>query len=195
MAGNKFDDLKEVAKDLMRSIELAYGKSIFNEEEWENTPKRVAKMIFEFARYQKENLKKFKVFPNPGYDQLIVVGPIKFYSLCSHHLLPYFGEAWVGYLPDKYICGLSKISRIVKALFMQPSIQEERTNYIADFLFEKLKPKFLMIVVKGKHLCMHMRGVKENDGWMITSAIRSTEPKSRITSIKEEFLEIIKYKK
>jgi len=191
MDSNKEKEIATLVKKLMISIQDLYGRPIFNSEELANTPFRVARMLKEFARYQKENIEKFKVFENPGYDQLIVVGPIRIYSLCSHHLIPYFGEAWVGYLPDKYIVGLSKIPRIVKGLFMQPSLQEERTNYIANYLFEKLQPKFLMIVVKAKHLCMHMRGVRENDGYMVTSAIRWKEGVDH-KHLKEEFLKLIK---
>lgn len=186
--------IEEIVKELMKEIEKEYKEKIFNDEEWKNTPKRIERMWKEFSKYRKENFSKFKTFKNPNYDQLIIVGPINIFSFCSHHLLPFFGKAWVGYLPDKKICGLSKIPRIVKAEFMKPGIQEDITNSLADKLFEKLKPRFLMVVVKAKHLCMVMRGVKEN-GNMITSAIRWREDYyDKISHLKQEFLSLLEIK-
>jgi len=167
---------------------MSFPDSFFNKEELENTPRRIRKFQRELEKLRDF---KFTVFENPNYDQLIVLKDIDFCSFCSHHLLPFFGKAHIGYLPDKKICGVSKLARAVDKFASKPQVQEKLTNEIADFIYEKLNPKFLMVVVEGKHLCMQMRGVKKSNAVMITSAIRTKEDITYWHSLKEELLSII----
>lgn len=116
-------------------------------------------------------------------SQLVVLTGIGFYSLCEHHLLPFFGEAAVGYIPgEKGIVGLSKLARVVKYFSRSLQIQERMTEQIADYLNEGLKPAGLGVVVQARHLCMEMRGVRAPGTQTLTSALRGEvlgEPETR----------------
>jgi len=162
--------------------------SWFNDEELENTPRRIVNFYKEWLG---NDSFKFTVFDNPGYDQLIGLKDIDFYSMCSHHMLPFYGKAHIFYLPDKKICGISKLARTVKKFASKPQVQEQLTNEIADFIMEKLNPKFVMIIVEAQHLCMLMRGVKQHNSKMITSAIRYKEGEEWET-LKNEVLNLLK---
>jgi len=180
---------EEIERKLSEIIRLL-NKNLnwFNEEELKNTPRRITNFLKEYAETNKEEV-KFTVFKNTKkYDQLIVLKDIEFSSACSHHLLPFFGKAYIGYLPNERICGVSKLARVVKKFASKPSIQEELTEEIANFLYEKLQPKFLIVVLKATHTCMKCRGVR-NAGEMITSAIRG---KKEYIHLKGEFFKLIK---
>ena len=161
--------------------------SYFNGEELENTPKRVAKFFDELKARQDF---KFTCFDNPGYDQLVMLSPIDFTSFCSHHLLPFVGVAHVGYLPDRSICGISKLARLVDKWAARPQLQERMTNQIADELMEVLCPLGCMVVVEAQHECMRSRGVKKPHSKMVTSAIRGKFKEDR--ALREEFLTLVK---
>ena len=175
-------------KDLIQTLHEEYGW--FNEEELKNTPKRIARFYEEWQRNQSF---KFTLFRKET-DQLIVLKNIEFYSLCSHHLLPFFGKVHIGYLPSKKICGVSKLARAVVKFASKPQIQEKMTEELADYIFQKLKPKFVMVVVEAQHLCMLMRGIKQHNSVMVTSAIRVDESlgKEGGKTLKEEFLNLVK---
>jgi len=116
------------------------------------------------------------------YDEMVVVRDIEFYSLCEHHLLPFYGRAHVGYLPRGRVVGLSKIPRIVDMYAQRLQVQERLTVQIADFLMERLEPKGVGCVVEATHLCTMMRGVKKQAATMVTSAMLGTfrrDPKTR----------------
>jgi GTP cyclohydrolase I len=118
-----------------------------------------------------------------------MVGPISVTALCSHHVLPWLGTAWVGYLPDGKICGLSKLARIVEFYARQLTLQERVTQEVADALDQHLRPKGVMVVIKATHGCMTMRGVEEPDAETVTSAVRGVflnEPSAR-----QEFLALM----
>jgi len=127
------------------------------------TPKRVAEMYNEvFSGNFKDPENDLKFFQEENLNkELILLKNIPVYSVCEHHMLPFFGEVKIGYLPkDKKIIGLSKIARIVKVFSQRLQVQERLTSEIADFLFLKLKPEFLIVILQAEHLCMTMRGVK-----------------------------------
>jgi GTP cyclohydrolase I len=138
-----------------------------------NTPRRVARMYEELlAGYHVEpaaliNGALFDV----DYDEMVVVKDIEYYSLCEHHLLPFYGHAHVAYLPHGKVLGLSKIPRVVDMFARRLQVQERMTQQIADFLAEVLHPKGVAVVVEGAHLCAMMRGVKKANARMITSAV------------------------
>ena len=107
-------------------------------------------------------------------DEMVVVRDIEFYSLCEHHLLPFFGRAHVGYLPSGRVVGLSKIPRVVDMFAHQLQVQERLTQEIASYLMERLQPKGVGCVVEATHLCMSMRGVRKQEATMVTSAMLGT---------------------
>jgi GTP cyclohydrolase I len=105
------------------------------------------------------------------YDQMVLVKDIDFYSLCEHHLLPFFGRAHLAYIPDGKVIGLSKIPRIVEMFARRLQVQERMTRQIADFLNDVLHPQGVAIIVEGMHMCSIMRGVKKANATMVTSAL------------------------
>ena len=126
---------------------------------------------------------------NESYDDLILVQDIEYYSLCEHHLLPFFGKAHVAYIPDGKIIGLSKIPRIVEMFSRRLQVQERMTQEISNTLAHVLAPKGVGVVIEGQHMCMQMRGVEKQNSFTTTSSmlgIFREDPKTR-----DEFLKII----
>jgi GTP cyclohydrolase I len=111
----------------------------------------------------------FTTFDSEGYDQMIVQTNIPFYSLCEHHIAPFFGEGHIAYIPDGKIVGLSKLARTLDEFSRRLQNQERITQQVAEFLVDKLNPKGVAVVIKAKHLCMEMRGVKKHDTYTTTS--------------------------
>jgi GTP cyclohydrolase I len=140
------------------------------------TPDRVRRMYAELTEgYHTDpdallNSATFEV----DYDEMVVVRDIEFFSLCEHHLLPFFGKAHVGYLPRGRIIGLSKIPRVVDMYAHRLQVQERLTQQVASFLMEKLNPKGVACVVEATHLCTVMRGVRKQEATMVTSSMRGT---------------------
>jgi GTP cyclohydrolase I len=137
------------------------------------TPARVQRMYGELtAGYQTdpEGLINGACF-DVDYDEMVVVRDIEFFSLCEHHLLPFYGRAHVGYLPRGRVIGLSKIPRIVDMYAHRLQVQERLTVQIADFLMERLEPKGVGCVVEASHLCTMMRGVRKQQATMVTSSM------------------------
>jgi len=134
-----------------------------------DTPSRVGRMCEElFARGDPD----LTVFDNPGYDELVTVRDIPVYSLCEHHMLPFFGTAHVGYVPGEKLIGLSKIVRLVQAKAGGLQIQERLTMEIADELERLLQPVGVGVVIEARHMCMEMRGVRCQGAETVTSALR-----------------------
>ena len=135
------------------------------------TPSRVAKAYAEILagyRMNPEELINNALF-SVDYDEMVIVKGIEFYSMCEHHMLPFYGVAHVAYIPSGKVIGLSKIPRIVEMYSRRLQVEERMTLQIADFIQEVLKPKGVAVVVEGKHLCMMMRGVKKQEASMTTS--------------------------
>jgi GTP cyclohydrolase I len=124
------------------------------------------------------------------YDEMVLVKDIPFYSLCEHHLLPFFGTVHVGYLPKGKVVGLSKIPRLVDVFAHRLQLQERMTNEIAQALNGALAPKGVGVVVEARHLCMEMRGIQKRGGQMITSCMLGTFRKDPRT--RAEFLDLVK---
>ena len=152
------------------------------------TPERVARMYDELlAGYMVDpkallNGALFDV----EYDEMVVVKDIDFYSLCEHHLLPFYGKAHVGYLPDAKVVGLSKIPRMVDMFARRLQVQERMTQQIAAFLDELVKPQGVGVVIEATHLCSVMRGVRKPGSAMVTSAVRGVFRNN--PSTREEFM-------
>jgi GTP cyclohydrolase I len=140
------------------------------------TPERMRRMYAELTegyRTDPDALLNGACF-DVDYDEMVVVRDIEFYSLCEHHLLPFYGRAHVGYLPRGRVIGLSKIPRIVDMYAHRLQIQERMTQEIANFLMERVEPKGVGCVVEATHLCTMMRGVRKQEATMVTSAMLGT---------------------
>ena len=139
------------------------------------TPARVAEMYAElFMGINKDPKEELSVIYEVGHREMVIVRDIPFYSMCEHHLLPFYGMVHVGYIPDVQgrVVGLSKLARVVEVIASRPQIQERMTTEIADTIMDGLKPSGVAVVVQAEHLCMIMRGVKKPGSNIITSAIR-----------------------
>jgi GTP cyclohydrolase IA len=157
------------------------------------TPLRVAKALdFLTSGYATslDEVVNNAVFDAEGAEEMVLVKDIEFYSMCEHHMLPFFGRAAVAYLPQGSIIGLSKIARIVDLFARRLQVQERMTNQIADAVGEVLDPYGVAVVIEGKHFCMMMRGVQKQDSSMITSAMRGTFSTDART--RSEFLDLVK---
>jgi GTP cyclohydrolase I len=158
----------------------------------EKTPARAAEaMAFLTSGYHltSEEIVKDALFPSDT-DGMVIVKDIECYSLCEHHLLPFFGKVHVGYIPDEYVIGLSKIARIVDIFARRLQVQERMGQQICDALDNILKPKGVGVVIEANHLCMMMRGVGKQHGQAVTSHVRGlfkSDPRTR-----QEFLELIR---
>lgn len=136
-----------------------------------DTPARFWKMLQQMTDRSTEDF-KFTTFPNKGNDEMVILNPIPFYTLCAHHVVPFFGSAHVAYIPDKKLAGLSKFARAVKYQAKGLWVQEELTTAIADFLEGMLEPKGVAVVMRAEHMCMAMRGVAVANVITTTSAMR-----------------------
>lgn len=141
----------------------------------QKTPARVAKMYAEcFAGLYEDPAEFFETTFDEHHEEMVLVRDIPFYSMCEHHLAPFFGKAHVAYIPakDGRICGLSKLARLVDTFAKRPQVQERLTSQVADTLREQLNPQGVLVVVEAEHLCMSMRGIKKAGAKTTTSAVR-----------------------
>ena len=158
----------------------------------ERTPYRVARMYKELTKGYRESPEKLinKAHFDVAYDEMVVVTNIDFYSLCEHHMLPFFGVAHVGYIPRGRVVGLSKIPRIVEMFARRLQVQENMTQEIANVLHDQLEPDGVGVVIEGYHMCMMMRGVEKQKAKMITSSLLGSFKEDSKT--RTEFLELIR---
>ncbi len=138
------------------------------------TPERVAKMYLEMFHGLREGSEpKITTFPNDeGYHHMVIEKEIPFYSMCAHHFVPFYGHAHIAYIPESTIVGLSKLPRILEFYAKRPQLQERLTEQVAEFLWSKLAPQGVMVVIEARHLCVEMRGVKKAGAMTTTSALR-----------------------
>jgi GTP cyclohydrolase I len=155
-----------------------------------DTPRRFAKMLRELTDGTDYD-ERFTTFANEEHvNELVVLGPIPFYTLCAHHIIPFYGQVFVGYVPDGLLAGLSKFSRAVQGISKGFHVQETLTTQVADYLHGKLDPLGLAVVMEAEHLCMAMRGVQTPGVVTTTSAMRGVFADHSRTA-KSEFMEII----
>lgn len=162
-------------EDLIRQILVRLGEEP-DREGLRRTPLRVAKALdFLTSGYQMtvDRVVRGAVFEE-SCQELVLIKDIEFYSLCEHHVLPFFGKAHVAYLPNQKIIGLSKVARIVDVFARRLQVQERLTNQIADALMEILDPHGVGVIMEASHFCMMMRGVQKQNSSTITSAMRGT---------------------
>lgn len=160
-----------------------------------NTPKRVAKAYEFLTSGYKKNIEEVlnNAIFSESYDEMVIVKDIDFYSLCEHHMLPFFGKVHVAYIPNGKIVGLSKIPRIVDVFARRLQVQERMTKEIAETLNKYLEPRGVAVVAEAVHMCMMMRGVQKQNSYATTSSVHGVfkeDPKTR-----NEFINLLGLKK
>jgi GTP cyclohydrolase I len=161
-------DLKPAAEVFVKEL-LNLSKTSANGH-LSDTPRRIAGMYAELLTPEEFEFTTFK--NEQGYDQIVLADGIRFYSLCAHHLLPFFGVASVAYIPGTHYIGLSKLARVVKYYSRRLQVQEDLTQQIGDFLDDRLHPVGAAVIIKGRHLCMEMRGVESPGAVTTTSYLK-----------------------
>jgi GTP cyclohydrolase I len=156
------------------------------------TDRRVAKMYLEMFQGLAEGAEpKVTTFPNEeGYSHMVMETQIPFYSMCAHHLVPFYGHAHIAYIPREQILGLSKFARILEFYAKRPQLQERLTEQVVTYLEEKLHPLGAMVVIEARHLCVEMRGVKKPGVVTVTSALRGIFHQK---PVREEFLDLLRH--
>lgn len=159
------------------------------------TPQRIAEMYAElFSGMDKDPREELTVGFEEGHREMVVLKDIPFYSMCEHHLLPFFGVAHVGYIPNMNgrVVGASKIARVVEVIAHRPQLQERMTTQIAEAMLDALKPEGVAVVIQAEHLCMTMRGIKKPGSNIVTSANRGLFRQRPAT--RAEFLSLVQGK-
>ncbi|HEV7784318.1 MAG TPA: GTP cyclohydrolase I FolE, partial [Thermoanaerobaculia bacterium] len=156
------------------------------------TDVRVAKMYIEMFQGLAEGAEpKVTTFPNEEqYSHMVMEKQIPFYSMCAHHLVPFYGHAHIAYIPRDRILGLSKFARILEFYAKRPQLQERITEQVVSFLEDKLQPLGAMVVIEARHLCVEMRGVKKPGALTVTSALRGIFHQK---PVREEFLDLLRH--
>ena len=190
MTEEKMKNIESLTKSLLKEL----GEDS-NREGLIKTPSRVAKTWEYLTKGYNQNVEKLinNAIFSENYDQMVVVKDIEFYSMCEHHLLPFFGHAHIAYIPNGKIIGLSKIPRLVDMFARRLQVQERMTQEIANSLNDALNPSGVAIIIEAQHMCMQMRGVEKKKSYMSTSSmvgIFRSDNKTR-----KEFLDLIKLDK
>ncbi|WAH39244.1 GTP cyclohydrolase I FolE [Alicyclobacillus dauci] len=186
----------DIAKieEAVRMILTAVGEDP-NREGLLDTPSRVARMYQEiFSGLHSDPKEELSARFNVEHGEMVFVREIPFYSMCEHHLLPFYGHAHVAYLPhNNVVTGLSKLARLVDTVAKRPQVQERMTNQIADALAEELEAEGVMVVIDAEHLCMNMRGIKKPGSKTMTLAVRGRYESDLY--MREEVLQLVRYQR
>jgi len=183
--------MAEKIRDLVEEMLRALGEDP-SRQGLQKTPDRVERaltFLTQGYRQDPEEILKKAIF-DEQYDEMVIVKDIEVFSLCEHHLLPFFGRCHVGYLPKGKIVGVSKIPRVVDVYARRLQLQERLTTQIADALWRHLQPHGVAVVIEARHLCMMMRGVEKQNSVMTTSAMRGVFQSERATRM--EFMELVR---
>ena len=180
-------------EDAVRVTPAPYAARIRSARAWSARPSRVAKAL-EFltrgyARIPKDAING-ALFTEEDYQEMILCKDLDFYSLCEHHLLPFFGKAHVAYLPNRRIVGLSKIARMVEIFARRLQVQERLTTQIAQTIMEEIEPLGVAVVLEAEHLCMRMRGVEKQNSYVTTSAMLGVFRTNHET--RQEFMNLLR---
>jgi len=177
----------------VRGILEALGLDL-DDPNLKETDQRVARMYQEMFHGLKEGSEpKITTFPNDeNYQAMVMERDLPFYSMCAHHLVPFYGHAHIAYIPSDRIIGLSKFSRILEFYAKRPQLQERITEQVVDCLVERLQPIGAMVVLEARHLCVEMRGVKKAGALTVTSAIRGSFHER---AVREEFLDLLAHRR
>ncbi|URI11829.1 GTP cyclohydrolase I [Aquincola tertiaricarbonis] len=192
-------ELEELKAEVTAKMQEVLSSLVIDTESDHNTnetARRVAKMfIDEVFRGRYVPIPAVTEFPNfSRLNELMIVGPVKVRSACSHHLCPILGKVWIGILPNEHsnLIGLSKYARICDWIMSRPQIQEEAVTMLADELQDRVKPDGLAIVMEADHFCMHWRGVKDDESMMTNSVMRGAFLKD--STLRREFLSLLSKK-
>jgi len=183
------DPLEEAVRTLIREL----GENP-EREGLSKSPARVARSLrFLTSGYTQDVDKVLNgAFYSVEYDEMVIVKDIEMFSLCEHHLLPFFGRCHIAYIPNKKVIGLSKLPRLVDVFARRLQVQERLTNQIAETIMDKIKPQGVGVVIEAQHLCMIMRGVEKQNSVAVTSAMLGSFRDCRET--REEFLALVRGK-
>ena len=182
-------EITDEVKSRYSSIIDEIGEDV-NREGLIKTPERAAKaMLFMTQGYKQDAAEILKgAMFKEDYDDMVIVKSIELYSLCEHHMLPFFGKAHIAYIPNGYIVGLSKLPRIVDVFARRLQVQERLTHDILECINDTLKPKGVAVVIEASHMCMMMRGVQKQNSVTTTSGFRGQFEK---IETRNEFLKLI----
>jgi len=194
------NEIKRSVRDILHAI----GEVKYNSEDGKfktreglvDTPKRVAKAYeFLLSGYNKTPQDVLTVFDSEGYDQIILLKNIEFYSMCEHHMLPFIGQAHVAYIPNEKIVGISKLARLMEIYSRRLQIQERIGEQVTTALMDMLEPKGAACIIEAFHLCMRMRGVEKQNSIMTTSSLKGVfHPSNGNLECKNELLSLIQLK-
>ena len=192
----ELDELKAEVEAKMQDVLRSLVIDTDSDHNTSDTAKRVAKMFLtEVFRGRYVAMPSVTEFPNVSrLNELMIVGPVKVRSACSHHLCPILGRVWIGVLPNEHsnLIGLSKYARICEWIMSRPQIQEEAVMMLANELQDRVKPDGLAIVMEADHFCMHWRGVKDDESMMTNSVMRGAFLKD--ANLRREFLSLLSKK-
>jgi GTP cyclohydrolase I len=185
--GSEGDPLESVIHSMLRELGEDPGRDGLT-----RTPNRVARSLRYLTSGYRQDLDKIlngALFP-VAYDEMVIVKDIEVFSLCEHHLLPFFGRCHVAYIPNQKVIGLSKIPRVVDVFAKRLQIQERLTVQIAEALMERIKPQGVGVIIEAKHLCMIMRGVEKQNSVAVTSHMMGVFRDCELT--RSEFLRLVR---
>jgi len=183
----RIDSIAAHVREIIRII----GLSPETDPNLVDTDRRVAKMYLDiFSGLNEGNRPTLTTFPNDEhYTSMVMEKEIPFYSMCSHHFVPFYGHGHIAYIPNERIVGLSKLPRLLEFYARRPQLQERLTEQVASTLEEELKPMGVMVVIEARHLCVEMRGVRKPGAVTVTSAIRGIFLEK---AVREEFLDLLR---
>ncbi len=178
-------------KDMIKKLLVELGEDP-KREGLRDTPRRVEESLRFLTQGYRQDVKKIinnAVFEDDQCDDMIILKDIEFYSLCEHHMLPFYGKCHIGYIPDGRIFGVSKLARLVDCFARRLQIQERLTHQIAKTILDAVRPEGVGVVMEAEHMCMTMRGVEKQESLMVTSAMLGSFRKEAAT--RNEFLRLI----
>lgn len=189
IASEEDQKVARIAKHV-RALLIELGLDV-NDHNLSRTDVRVARMYREmFHGLNRSSEPAVTTFPNEeNYSHMVMERDIPFYSMCAHHLVPFYGKAHIAYIPEERIIGLSKFARILDFYARRPQLQERLTEQVVRYFEEELKPRGAMVVIEARHLCVEMRGVKKPGVMTVTSAIRGA---FHDKPVREEFLDLLR---
>lgn len=196
LAPGDMEALLDEVEGKMREVLQSLVIDIDSDHNTQQTARRVAKMyLTEVFRGRYEPEPSVTQFPNAErLNELMIIGPLRVRSACSHHFCPIMGHLWIGVMPNEHssLLGLSKYARLAEWIMGRPQIQEEAVAQLAELLMERVSPDGLAVVMQAEHFCMHWRGVRDSDSKLINSVMRGSFLKD--ASLRREFLSLINLK-
>lgn len=184
------ENQQEMAEQNIKEVLKYIGEDV-NREGLIETPKRIRKAYDEvFSGYKQNPKDLMKTFKDGSCKEMVILKNCEFYSMCEHHMFPFFGHISIGYIPNGKVIGISKLARLVDCYAKRMQIQERLTSQIADTIMNELGALGVMVICEGVHFCMRSRGVKKQDASMVTSTVRGVFAED--SKARQEFLSLVK---